>query len=177
MFTKPQVPLIQRLHQYGRELAVLKRMYQSYALIIDRILDRQKPLYSSSGEPSSLSGSHGETMILEGQVTSQVQTFGAPLSSAASVRFERLRDRIKLYALSEIQECLDEKDSLVFLVDLSPVPVKLLLLTLGPPEFQPHNAQRVPSGGAPHTDHHSPCQSHHPLHACFTHDRLLLDPT
>ena len=117
MFTKPQVPLIQRLHQYGRELAVLKRMYQSYALIIDRILDRQKPLYSSPGESSTMSGSHGEAMILEGQVTSQVQTFGVPLSSAASVRFERLRDRINLYALSEIQECLDEKESLVFLVD------------------------------------------------------------
>lgn len=130
MFTKPQVPLIQRLHQYGRELAVLKRMYQSYALIIDRILDRQKPLYSSSGERSSLSDSHGEAMILEGQLTSQSQTFGAPLSSAASVRFERLRDRIKLYALSEIQECLDEKESLVFLVEISPVPIKVALAEL-----------------------------------------------
>ena len=125
MFTKPQVPLIQRLHQYGRELSVLKRMYQSYALIIDRILDRQKPLYSSFREPSSMSSSHGEAIMLEGQMTSQVHTFGAPLSSAASVRFERLRDRINLYALSEIQECLDEKESLVFLVDLSLVPVKL----------------------------------------------------
>ena len=63
-----------------------------------------------------MSGSHYEAMLLEGQVTSSVQTFGAPLSSAASVRFERLRDRINLYALSEIQECLDEKESLVFLV-------------------------------------------------------------
>ncbi len=117
MFTKPQVPLIQKLHQYGRELAVLKRMYQSYALIIDRILDRQKPLYSSTGDQSGMSGSHGETMILEGQVTSKVQSFGAPLSSAATVRFERLRDRINLYALSEIQECLDERESLVFLVN------------------------------------------------------------
>lgn len=116
MFTKPQVPLIQKLHQYGRELAVLKRMYQSYALIIDRILDRQKPLHSSTGHPSSMNGSHSPTLILGGEVTSEIQTFGAPLSSAATVRFERLRDRINLYALSEIQECLDEKESLVFLV-------------------------------------------------------------
>lgn len=115
MFTKPQVPLIQKLHQYGRELAVLKRMYQSYALIIDRILDRQKPLHSSTGHPSSMNGSHSPTLILGGEVTSEIQTFGAPLSSAATVRFERLRDRINLYALSEIQECLDEKESLVFL--------------------------------------------------------------
>ena len=116
MFTKPQVPLIQKLHQYGRELAVLKRMYQSYELIIERILDRQKPLHSSNGDLSSIGGSHSEVPPSEGEVTSRSQTFGAPLSSAATVRFERLRDRIKLYALSEIQECLDEKESLVFLV-------------------------------------------------------------
>ena len=104
---------------------MLKRMYQSYALIIDRILDRQKPLYSSSGEPSSMSGRHGEAMLSEGKGTSRLQTFGAPLSSAASVRFERLRDRINLLALSEIQECLDEKESLVFLVKWSLGPVKV----------------------------------------------------
>ena len=127
MFNKPQVPLIQKLHQYGRELAVLKRMYQSYALIIDRILDRQKPLHSSTGASSSMSGSHCEALILDGQVTTEVQTFGAPLSSAATVRFERLRDRINLYALSEIQECLDEKESLVFLVRWSPLPIKAVL--------------------------------------------------
>ncbi len=44
MVTKPEVHLIDQLHQYGRELAVLKRMYQSYALIIERILSRQRPV-------------------------------------------------------------------------------------------------------------------------------------
>ena len=72
-----------------------------------------------------MSGSHGESMILQGESTSRMQTFGAPLSSAASVRFERLRDRINLLALSEIQECLDEKESLVFLVNWSLVPGKV----------------------------------------------------
>ena len=124
MFTKPQVPLIQQLHQYGRELAVLKRIYESYALIIDRILDRQKPLHSSTGDPSSMYSRHDQAVIIGGQVTSEIQTFGAPLSSAATVRFERLRDRIKLYALSEIQECLDEKESLVFLVRWPPRRIK-----------------------------------------------------
>lgn len=112
MFTKPQVTLIQKLHRYGRELAVLKRMYQSYALIIERILDRQKPLHSSTGESSSESGHYIEASTSD---MSKIQSFGAPLSSAATVRFERLRDRINLYALSEIQECLDEKESLVFM--------------------------------------------------------------
>lgn len=118
MFTKPQVTLIQKLHRYGRELAVLKRMYQSYALIIERILDRQKPLHSSTGESSSESGHYIEASTLD---MSKVQSFGAPLSSAATVRFERLRDRINLYALSEIQECLDEKESLVFMVYFGPL--------------------------------------------------------
>jgi hypothetical protein len=40
---------------------------------------------------------------------------GVSLSSAAKVRFERLKDRILLYALSEIDECLAQKDSLVMM--------------------------------------------------------------
>lgn len=62
----------------------------------------------AKGELSADTQSFGELL--------STQTYGVSLSSAATVRFERLRDRIKLYALSEIQECLDEKDSLVFLV-------------------------------------------------------------
>lgn len=181
MFTKPQVPLIQKLHQYGRELAVLKRMYQSYALIIARILDRQKPLHSNTGEPSGMNGRPSKALTSEGEVASEIQTFGAPLSAAATVRFERLRDRINLYALSEIQECLDEKESLVFLVHWSHLMNQGYSsgawLTLKPAELQSDNAERISSGRAPHTHHYSPCQSHYPLHACFTHDRLLLDPT
>ena len=55
-------------------------------------------------------------MNVGGQFSPTSETFGAPLSQAAIVRFERLLDRINLYALSEIQECLDEKDALVFMV-------------------------------------------------------------
>ena len=55
-------------------------------------------------------------MTDEGESTVDTKTFGAPLSAAATVRFERLRDRINHYAISEIQECLDEKEALVFLV-------------------------------------------------------------
>lgn len=131
MFTKPDIRLIDQLHQYGRELAVLKRMYQSYALIIERLLDRQKPVTlgaskSSTGSKKFLS----RTLMRESNTTARLRdespsldsedsegnsTFGAPLSSAATVRFERLLDRINQLALSEIQECLDEKESLVFL--------------------------------------------------------------
>ena len=126
MFQKPQLGLIQQMHQYGRQLAVLKRMYQSYALIIQRILDRQKPVHLLPGDSHSIGHNHASQlsresnmtvrMTEEGESTADTKTFGAPLSAAATVRFERLRDRINHYAISEIQECLDEKDALVFLV-------------------------------------------------------------
>lgn len=112
MFAKPEVQLIEDLHRVGRQLAVLKRMYESYALIIERILDRQKPIPSlMSRSPTELSDQGGR-----GELSKDDQSYGVSLSPAAVVRFERLRDRIKLYALSEIQDCLDDKESLVFLV-------------------------------------------------------------
>lgn len=87
-------------------------MYESYALIIERILDRQKPISSlMSRSPTELSDQIGRGELSKGD-----QSYGVSLSPAAVVRFERLRDRIKLYALSEIQDCLDAKESLVFLV-------------------------------------------------------------
>ena len=131
MFDRPQIEMINSLHQKGRELAVLKRIYESYALIIERILERQK-----SAGPGSTSQSNDDEILsatqlprngtinprarnpspsVDGNTPSETSTYGTPLSSAASVRFERLLDRIKHLALSEIQECLDEKESLVFL--------------------------------------------------------------
>ena len=131
MFHRPAIDLIKDLHQTGRQLAVLKRMYQSYALIIRRILEKQKPfreltkgatMDSATFQRSEEHGisvkaqSVGDGMNLEGQTLPTGETFGAPLSQPSVVRFERLLDRINLYALSEIQECLDEKDALVFMV-------------------------------------------------------------
>ena len=41
---------------------------------------------------------------------------GIFLTSAARTRFERLQDRIQQIALSELQECIDIKDSLASMV-------------------------------------------------------------
>lgn len=122
--------LIDDLHHVGRQLVVLKRMYQSYALIIERILERQKPVRIPAARRPSQSRDHTAQIlqalsVARTELSAETQNFGEPLStqtygvslsSAATVRFERLRDRINLYALSEIQDCLDEKESLVFLV-------------------------------------------------------------
>jgi len=112
MSKKPEIKHIQGLHHIGQQLAVLKKIYQSYGLIIDRILDRQKPV-DLSNSTQLLQEDLGQNKSM---LTAQTRAYAVPLSSAATVRFERLRDRINLYALSEIQDCLDEKESLVFLV-------------------------------------------------------------
>lgn len=128
MFFKPEVGLIDKLHQYGRQLAVLKRLYQSYALILERIIDTQQPTSSSqayigsnyfqrNSEKSNLASQPRDTSQLpNGDSVLESKALGVSLSMSATARFGRLRDRINLYALSEIQECLDEKESLVFLV-------------------------------------------------------------
>lgn len=113
MLERPHVDLINDLHDVGRQLGVLKRLYKSYALIIDRILERQKPVSSLTAHRSRESSINGTQNSKE---VSSPRNYKVSLSSAATVRFERLRDRINLFALSEIQDCLDEKESLVFLV-------------------------------------------------------------
>jgi hypothetical protein len=128
-----KVDLVDSLHQIGRRLAVLKRVYQSYEQMITRILQRQRLLRDEArnegkaqAEPRPVANSgehydngHRPSMFRSPTVlltTSEDMSLGVPLSSSAIVRFERLLDRIKLYAISEIDECLNEKEALVFMV-------------------------------------------------------------
>ncbi|KAG8533391.1 uncharacterized protein KY384_002174 [Bacidia gigantensis] len=108
MFNRAQLERVEQLHQTGRQLAVLKRMYQSYVLIIDQILNRQGR--SKLQQAPDGTGQGGGQMVEQDN-----EAFKAPLTPKAAVKFERLRDRIKLYALSEIEECLQEKETLTFL--------------------------------------------------------------
>jgi hypothetical protein len=135
MVQKPVLDDIDRLHHIGRQLATLKRLYQSYQLIIDRILEKQKQMQSltSASHVSSLSlpqlaqeessdGSELPTVSRQQSAShargsaSSTGGAGLALTPAAVHRFERLRDRVTLYALSEIQECISTADSLVFMV-------------------------------------------------------------
>ena len=97
-------------------------MYESYALIIERILDRQR----LANRPSP--GSSDKTRGYPDQSPPQSPQSHTPrspidtkpplalLTSKAKDKFERLKDRIELYALSEIEECQKEKEELTFLV-------------------------------------------------------------
>jgi hypothetical protein len=127
MLQKPEVGLVDELHGLGRQLAVLKRLYQSYELIMTRILQRQRLLHEESHQrrprlPTVSSDDDLDGLQLSfphiGFTTSHLHSEhgGVRLSSAAASRFERLVDRIKLYCLSEIDSCLTEKESLTFLV-------------------------------------------------------------
>jgi hypothetical protein len=127
MFEKPIVDLVEQLHLLGRQLSMLKRIYESYVLIVDRLLQRQRSLRDEARSRTESTSYHmqrqhsvdhfGLTRNPSSPRTLEEEaSLGVPLSATAIVRFERLRDRIKLYALSQIEECLLEKESLVFLV-------------------------------------------------------------
>ncbi|KAJ5147270.1 uncharacterized protein N7443_001137 [Penicillium atrosanguineum] len=129
MLNRPVVELINELHWLGRRLAVLKRLYQSYELIMQRLLQRHRMLRDEarSHQPAPLpfgatfgdkefADLRKDSLMSSGSFPSTSdKPVGVILSSAAAARFERLADRIVLYCLSEIESCLTEKESLTFL--------------------------------------------------------------
>ncbi|KAJ4362757.1 hypothetical protein N0V95_001248 [Ascochyta clinopodiicola] len=121
MLVKADLTHVDQLHHIGCQLAVLRRVYHSYELLIERILEKREATLASlknsrvlSNNESMLSSTHG-TESPNPLLPELASSLGVALSSAARVRFERLKDRIILYALSEIQECIDQKDSLVMM--------------------------------------------------------------
>ncbi|KAF2089113.1 hypothetical protein K490DRAFT_39089 [Saccharata proteae CBS 121410] len=125
MLHKAELGHIDRLHHIGRQLAVLKRMYEAYEIMIDRVLEKQEATLASlknsriimsaaeaddddDDEPAATR--HNSVAVPEDE-----SLLGVALSSAARNRFKRLKYRTRLYALSEIQECLDMKESLVMM--------------------------------------------------------------
>lgn len=125
MFSTANLDHIRELHSIGRQLAVLKRIYKSYDMIIERVMNGPQPRTKSkaTGEDSrnALSALVHRGGGQKQADASETTSYGVPVSTAAGFRFERLKDRINLYALSEIQDCLDEKESLVMMVSFRSV--------------------------------------------------------
>ena len=128
MLVKADLMHVDKLHHISRQLTVLKRLYHSYELLIDRILEKQEATLASLKNSQINHGS--ESMMSSQQHFIQINEaeslMGASLSSAARVRFERLKHRIRLYAITEIDECLQQKESLVMMVSLCPVKPKVV---------------------------------------------------
>ena len=188
MLTVARINLVDNLHQIGRRLAVLKRVYQSYDQMVTRILQRQRLLrdearqkakeqpeprpvmFPTNEEDNERRANlyHSSNMLLS---ASDDMLLGVCLSSSAIVRFERLLDRIKLYAISEIEECLTEKESLVFMVcPTLPAPYSVSLTLV---ELQSNTAERGPSGGEAYENHDCSCKSDHHVLTSQSDDRLL----
>jgi hypothetical protein len=118
MLTKAELQHVDRLHHLGCQLGVLKRVYQGYNLLIDRLLGKREVTLASL-QNSHVLQSGAESMANSqphGNLAEDLSLLGVALSSAAKVRFERLQHRMQLYALNEVTECLAQKDSLVMMV-------------------------------------------------------------
>ena len=118
MLKKPTLDHINQLHIMGQQLSVLQRLYKGYESLIERLLNRYKHTMVSVDSsvyrqefPDIQTTSIPKVMMPESETLLKVS-----LRSVAKVRFENLRDRIRLYALNEIQECLDQKDALLMMV-------------------------------------------------------------
>ncbi|CAK3961583.1 hypothetical protein AC579_9000 [Lecanosticta acicola] len=118
MFSLPKLVHIDRLDSLGKELGVLKRHYESHDRIIDRLLEPQHASAASLqnsqvGVGSSASQVSVDTVRPAVLVTESQSLMGVSLSSAARVRFRRLKDMIDLYALQEVEEYIKQKEALV----------------------------------------------------------------
>ncbi|KAK3068097.1 hypothetical protein LTR53_014598 [Teratosphaeriaceae sp. CCFEE 6253] len=116
MFEQPRLCHIDRLDTIGKELSVLKRHYQGYNRIVDRLLEPQSPT-AASLQNSHIVSTESQVSLdtVRPFVTEGESALGVPLSSAAQVRFRRLKDSIDLYALSEVDAYLARKESLIAL--------------------------------------------------------------
>lgn len=114
MFIQPTLAHIDRLDTIGKELGVLRRHYHCYIRVIDRLIETPRPS-DASVEISHIAGRSSQTSFdtVRPLVTERQSTLGVSLSSAARLRFARLKDLIDLYALSEVEEYIKRKDSLV----------------------------------------------------------------
>jgi hypothetical protein len=134
MLEAAKVSLVQQVHDVGRQLTVLKLMYQSYELIVSRLIQSQRMITDprlgplSPRQPLHEQNRHSLREHSVPRLTQYEDSFtdddtgsNVKLSSSALVRFERLFDRIRLYALTEIEECIKEKESLAMMVGAATV--------------------------------------------------------
>lgn len=110
MFERPSREQIDLLHQLGKQLGALRSICKSYQSLIEQLLRNQviglktarlQVVESVDGLPSAALDNPPDSVSL-------------PLVTVA--RFERLLNRIDLCAMTELDECIAEKDGLVQMV-------------------------------------------------------------
>lgn len=110
MHKDPKLGHLSKLHKISRQLAMLKRMYESKKNILDNILYRQENsnYKQSLSEPYHTADGSAQYVVPMGDP----EVLGVPLGHLSVAKFERLRDRIKLYVLGELESLLTEKSEL-----------------------------------------------------------------
>jgi hypothetical protein len=103
----PEKGQIDRVHQLGRQLSSLRSICKSYQSLIEQLLRSQRSIEQHTSRD----------MLASGNSLSDSDVIRLPLSSIT--RFSRLQNRIELCAMTELDDCLTEKASLVQMVRLS----------------------------------------------------------
>ncbi|CCX12232.1 Similar to hypothetical protein [Tuber melanosporum Mel28]; acc. no. XP_002839811 [Pyronema omphalodes CBS 100304] len=116
MHKNPELSHLSKLHRLSRQLAMLKRMYETRKVIVDNILNRQEnsqrhrnrytmKAQADETDPDDPSIQYAPTM-------GDSEVLGVPLGPLSVAKFERLRDRIKHYVLGELEALLAERSEL-----------------------------------------------------------------
>lgn len=119
MTESADVNQVTTLHRIGRELSVLRAVYQSYQSIIERLVQRHRRLTTQANSQGWSGADLTRTRSFwSGSSTdlNDASESGNQLARSTIIKFERLLDRIFLYTINEVDECLKEKDDLVTMV-------------------------------------------------------------
>ena len=176
MINSAKVEQVTKLHHIGRELSVLRAIYQSYQSIIERIVQRHRRAGPSTFINSLNGCSLGRSRSMDyGNICdiNELPKTNVKLTTSDVGRFERLQDRIALCAITEVDECIKEKDDLVMMVSPSSCVPSFTSTMLTSTELQPRLPQGISSCREAHTYHRFARQSHHTLSARLSDNRIL----
>ncbi|KAA8913534.1 hypothetical protein FN846DRAFT_897178 [Sphaerosporella brunnea] len=115
MHKDPQLAHLSKLHKLSRQLAILRRMYETKKIIVDNILNRQENSTSKlHGVPPPVEEETdpNDPSVVFAMTMGDSSVLGVPLQPLSIAKFERLRDRITLYVLGELDALLSEKNEL-----------------------------------------------------------------
>ncbi|KAI5795126.1 hypothetical protein EDC01DRAFT_654181 [Geopyxis carbonaria] len=129
MHKNPNLGHLAKLNALTRQLAMLKRMYETRKIILDNVLYRQEnasknspggalPLELRKRSEGNLDSAGDYDAPFDATANPFLSSMGSPdvlgvtLSTLAVAKFERLRDRIRLYILGELDALLVEKSEL-----------------------------------------------------------------
>jgi Mg2+ and Co2+ transporter CorA len=113
LMERPRQEQVNTLHQVGRQISALKSICRSYESIIERILHKQI-VSQSRTRKGLMARPQIDTMDLQ-HYSTESEASTIRLSSSSIARFERLHDRIGLLLMTEVDECLNEKEALVLM--------------------------------------------------------------